>query len=184
MKRSSNINKSTFDKVRATLPFVFFGGIFAYSVYEPKTEGYIFKDDEHCKNSNPEMAEQCDIAYQDALARAELNAPKYSSSQSCQSEFSDDCYYSSSYNSYIPRMNSFFYTNDLSGLKQTQKTYFSEPLYRYRSGYYSGSGTSYGTKIGQSMSMNTDSIKSSSGTIGKVMSRGGFGQSISRSLGG
>ncbi|HAS6166006.1 TPA: DUF1190 domain-containing protein [Vibrio vulnificus] len=185
MKRSSNVKKSSFEKIMPAIPYVLFGGFFAYTVYEPETEGYIFKDADHCKRNNPEFGAQCDLAYQEALARAEYSAPKYSWSQACRSEFSDDeCHYSSVYHSYIPRMNSFFYTSDTSGLKNSSKSFFSEPLYRYKHGYYSGSGVSYGSTLGKAVNINTSSLKSSGGTIGKVMSRGGFGHSVSVSRGG
>ncbi|MBE4617282.1 DUF1190 domain-containing protein [Vibrio navarrensis] len=187
MKRSANVKKSSFDKVLPAIPYLLVGGVAAYSFYEPKTEGYIYRDSEQCKRNHPGYFEQCELAYKEALARAEFSAPRYQSESECKREFgydSDDCYYSSTYHSYMPRMSSFFYTRDTSGLTSRSSAFFSQPLYRYRSGYYSGDGVSYGTKLGQAMKINTSSIKSSGGTIGKVMSRGGFGKSVSISRGG
>lgn len=90
MKRSSNVKRSSMDKslkLGKIIPFAAFGGIFFLATQESKTEGYIFSDADECKSNSPEFSEQCDIAYQEALARAERNAPRYNNEFECENDF-------------------------------------------------------------------------------------------------
>ncbi|MCG9776051.1 DUF1190 domain-containing protein, partial [Vibrio diabolicus] len=132
MKRSSNVKRSSMDKslkLGKIIPFAAFGGIFFFATQESKTEGYIFSDADECKSNSPEFSEQCDIAYQEALARAERNAPRYNNEFECENDFyEDDCYYSSSSRAYVPHFGGFFYSRALSGLKGYNKSYYSEPM--------------------------------------------------------
>ena len=189
MKRSSNVKRSSMDKsfkIARIIPFAAFGGIFYLATQESTTEGAIYLDASECQSSEPGFSEQCDIAYQEAMARAEQNAPRYTSEHECENDFyQDDCYYSSSYHSYVPFVSGFFFSRALSNLKGYNKSYYSEPMYRYKSKYYNGAGQFYGSYRNQSTKVATSRLnKSGGGTIGRAMSRGGFGKAVSVSHGG
>ena len=110
------------------------------------------------KNS-PEFSEQCDIAYQEALARAERNAPRYNNEFECENDFyEDDCYYSSSSRAYVPHFGGFFYSRALSGLKGYNKSYYSEPMYRYKSKFYNGAGQFFGSYRNQPTKVATSNL--------------------------
>ncbi|HHF3041206.1 TPA: DUF1190 domain-containing protein [Vibrio diabolicus] len=189
MKRSSNVKRSSMDKslkLGKIIPFAAFGGIFFFATQESKTEGYIFSDADECKSNSLEFSEQCDIAYQEALARAERNAPRYNNEFECENDFyEDDCYYSSSSRAYVPHFGGFFYSRALSGLKGYNKSYYSEPMYRYKSKFYNGAGQFFGSYRNQPTKVATSNLnKRGGGTIGRAMSRGGFGKAVSVSRGG
>ncbi|HDM8222056.1 TPA: DUF1190 domain-containing protein [Vibrio campbellii] len=189
MKRSSNVKRSSMDKsfkVGRVIPFVAFGGIFFLATHESKTEGYIYTDADECKSDIPEFSEQCEIAYQEAMARAEENAPRYNNEFECEDDFyEDDCYYSSRHRSYVPNFGGYFFSRAVSGLSGYNKSYYSEPMYRYKSKYYNGAGQFYGSYRNQSTKVATSNLnKRGGGTIGRAMSRGGFGKAVSVSRGG
>lgn len=189
MKRSSNVKRSSMDKsfkVSRLIPFAAFGGIFYLATQESTTEGAIYLDASECKASEPGFSEQCDIAYQEAKERAEQNAPRYTTEHECENDFyQDDCYYSSRYNSYVPFASGFFFSRALSNLSGYNKSYYSEPMYRYKSKYYNGAGQFYGSYRNQPTSVASSRLnKRGGGTIGQVMSRGGFGKAVSGSRGG
>lgn len=79
----------------------------------------------------------------------------------------------------------FFYSRSLSGLKGYNKSYYSEPMYRYKSKFYNGAGQFFGSYRNQPTKVATNSLnKRGGGTIGRAMSRGGFGKAVSVSRGG
>lgn len=173
-------------KLGKIIPFAAFGGIFFLATQESKTEGYIFSDADECKSNSPEFSEQCDIAYQEALARAERNAPRYNNEFECENDFyEDDCYYSSSSRAYVPHFGGFFYSRSVNDLKGYNKSYYSEPMYRYKSKFYNGAGQFFGSYRNQSTKVATSNLnKRGGGTIGRAKSRGGFGKAVSVSRGG
>ncbi|WP_159654263.1 DUF1190 domain-containing protein [Vibrio atypicus] len=185
MKRSSNVQRPSMEKALGkAFPFVMFGGFMIFSQYESKTEGAIYYDANECQDNNPEEAQQCELAYQDAMDEAERSAPRYKTERECEYDFrEDDCYYSSRYFSYIPRMSGFFYSTDLDDFDGYKKRYYSQPMYRFKKGYYSGTGSFYGSHRVQTVKMSSGSLRKG-GTIGKAMSRGGFGKAVSSSRGG
>ncbi|MDW2266116.1 hypothetical protein R7070_25625, partial [Vibrio sp. 1557] len=70
-------------------------------------------------------------------------------------------------------------------LKGYNKSYYSEPMYRYKSKFYNGAGQFFGSYRNQSTKVATSSLnKRGGGTIGRAMSRGGFGKAVSVSRGG
>ena len=189
MKRSSNVQRPSMEKsLGKAFPFVMFGAFSAFmffSQYESETEGAIYLDDNECKNNNPEQAEQCELAYQEAVEEAERSAPKYKTERECEYDFrEDDCYYSSRYFAYLPRMSGYYYTTDLDDFDGYKKRYYSQPMYRYKKGYYSGSGQFFGSHRVRSVTMTSNSLRKGGGTIGSAMSRGGFGKAVSSSRGG
>ncbi|CAK4067364.1 DUF1190 domain-containing protein [Vibrio sp. 16] len=186
MKRSSNVQRPSMEKaIGKAFPFVMFGTFMVFSQYESKTEGAIYLDSNECKNNNLEQAEECELAYQEALAEAERTGPKYKTERECEYDFrEDDCYYSSRYFSYIPRMGGYYYSTDLDDFDGYKKRYYSQPMYRYKKGYYSGSGQFFGSHRITPVTLASTSLKKGGGTIGSAMSRGGFGKAVSSSRGG
>ncbi len=189
MKRSSNVKRSSMDKsfkVGRLIPFAAFGGIFFLATQQPQTEGTIYRDVNECESSEVEFSEQCSIAYQEAMAKAEQNAPRYSTEYECKNDFNqDDCYYSSRYHAYVPFVTGFFFSRAVSNLNGYSKSYYSEPMYRYKSKYYNGEGQFYGAHRNQPTKVATSRLnKRAGGTVGRAMSRGGFGQAVSVSHGG
>ncbi|CZF86451.1 DUF1190 domain-containing protein [Grimontia marina] len=181
MKRSQNVIRPTMDKAAKVIPFAFVGGI-SGCFFEPETEGFVFQSAQDCARSFPDQIEECRIAYQDALQDAAQSAPRYNNEYECEIDFSDGC---DRYNNwYIPAMAGFFFANMLDDdyFKKKKKRYYSKPLYGYRGKYYSGDGNFYSSSSNKSVKVSTSSITKpkSSGTIGQVMSRGGFGKSVSR----
>jgi uncharacterized protein YgiB involved in biofilm formation len=173
-------------KFARIIPFAAFGGIFFFATQESQTEGAIYLDANECKSSEPEFSEQCDIAYKEAMARAEQNAPRYTTEYECENDFyQDDCYYSSRYHSYVPFVSGFFFSHALSNLKGYNKSYYSEPMYRYKSKYYNGTGQFYGSYRNQPTKVASSRLNQrGGGTVGRAMSRGGFGKAVSVSHGG
>ena len=173
-------------KVGRIIPFVAFGGIFFLATHESKTEGYIYTDADECKSDAPEFSEQCEIAYQEAIARAEENAPRYNNEYECEDDFyEDDCYYSSRHRSYVPFMGGYFFSRAVSGLSGYNKSYYSEPMYRYNSNAYNGAGQfPRSTRKPPTQGATSNLNKRGGGTIGRAMSRGGFGKAVSVSRGG
>ena len=50
-------------------------------------EASVFKDVNDCANQNPTLEQECRAAYEEALAKAEKTAPKYTSKRDCEIEF-------------------------------------------------------------------------------------------------
>ncbi len=189
MKRSSNVKRSSMDKsfkVGRLIPFAAFGGVFFLATQQSQTEGNIYLDADECKSSEPEFSDQCDIAYKDALEKAEQNAPRYTTEYECENDFNqDDCYYSSRYHSYVPFVSGFFFSRAINNISGYNKSYYSEPMYRYRSKYYNGDGQFYGSYRNQPTKVATSRLNQrAGGTVGRAMSRGGFGKAVSVSHGG
>ncbi len=79
----------------------------------------------------------------------------------------------------------FFYSRSVNDLKGYNKSYYSEPMYRYKSKFYNGAGQFFGSYRNQSTKVATSNLnKRGGGTIGRAMSRGGFGKAVSVSRGG
>lgn len=86
---------------------------------------------------------------------------------------------------YVPHFGGFFYSRSVNDLKGYNKSYYSEPMYRYKSKFYNGAGQFFGSYRNQSTKVATSNLnKRGGGTIGRAMSRGGFGKAVSVSRGG
>ncbi|WP_232313098.1 DUF1190 domain-containing protein [Enterovibrio coralii] len=165
------------------MPFTFVGGI-SGCFFEPQTEGFVFQNAQECSNAFPEEVAQCQVAYKDAVEDAAQDAPRYQSQYACESDFQEGCERYGSW--FIPALAGFFFANALDDdyFKKKKKRYYSKPVYRYRGGLYSSDGAKLAGSFGKPAKVSSSSTKKSGGTIGNVMSRGGFGKSVSSSRGG
>ncbi|MBE1275187.1 DUF1190 domain-containing protein [Enterovibrio baiacu] len=179
-KRSSNVKRSAMNKAAKVIPFAFVGGI-SGCFFEPETEGFVFENPRQCGNSFPEQMEECEIAYQEALRDAAESAPRYYNQQECEMDFLDGCQRYSSF--FIPALAGYFFARGLDDdyFKRKKKRYYSQPLYRYRGKFFSGDGKSYGNVANKAVNVSSSTINRKGGTVGQVMSRGGFGKSVSSS---
>ncbi len=194
MKRSSYVDRPSMTKtIVKCAPFAAFGGVFLYAMFGNKTDGAIYLDDSECARHETGYLKECTMAYQDAIKQAEETAPRYHDKDDCEDEFRrGQCFYDEDSRQFSPTMTGFFFTTDVDDFKQYRhKGYYSEAMYSYRRGYYSSTGYFYANNrrdtVRLSNSVITDATKSRTklknrgGTIGRAMSRGGFGKSVSTS---
>ncbi len=146
-------------------------------------EAEVFTSLEDCKVSNPEMAAECEKAYQSAMAESAKSGPKYTSSSSCEAEFGRyNCVpYNRGGNSwFMPALAGFMFARAFDN----NDRYYSTPVYTsyHRHSPFYGqwtgpSGGTYGSVSRRKMSVSKDAFKPKP-AVTKTMSRGGFGSKV------
>ena len=139
-----------------------------------------------CIDDTVMSVEQCRVAYQDALNESERIGPKYSSEQSCESEFGDDQCRRNSFGSFTPIMAGYLFANSLWDNDNRRYLASHNPVYRYFrpfSPLHNKLVTADGEIIGDDdegkFKMKKKSLKRKP-SVTKTVSRGGFG-SVARS---
>ncbi len=90
-KRSKTINLNNMRKSFSVKPLALgVAAIFLSACGEKQQEAAVFTSIDDCTNSNPEFAEKCKTAYEDALKEAERTGPKYNNQRDCESEFGNN----------------------------------------------------------------------------------------------
>ncbi|BBG59936.1 Protein of uncharacterised function (DUF1190) [Providencia rustigianii] len=94
MKRTKDINQSAFRKswrsYRLAPVAVAVSAVFMLSACEESDETVsLYTNAQDCSQANPSQAEQCTIAYNNALNEAAKTAPKYATQEDCIAEFGE-----------------------------------------------------------------------------------------------
>lgn len=94
MKRTKNINQSAFRKswrsYRMAPVAVAVSAVFMLSACEESDETVsLYTNAQDCSQANPSQAEQCTLAYNNALQEAAKTAPKYETQADCIAEFGE-----------------------------------------------------------------------------------------------
>ena len=108
-----------------------------------------------CTDANPEFAEKCKTAYDDAVKEAERTGPKYNSQRDCESEFGNNrCRMLCSRESgsfFMPFMAGYMLSNLMS-----PRGYYSQPMFTsnarnssYRNRWVGADGYDFGDQSTQ-----------------------------------
>ncbi|MGL6161068.1 DUF1190 domain-containing protein [Microbulbifer sp.] len=142
-----------------------------------KEEVKVVSSIEDCVSNTSLDEQQCEAAYQKALAEAERTGPKYPGRAQCETEF-DSCQRTGS-GVWMPLMTGFMIGSMLNN-RDYHSGYYN-PVYRYsrpHSSYYNRIMTADGTVIGRygkgSYSVDRSAMKPKP-TVTRTVSRGGFG---------
>lgn len=143
---------------------------------EPEQDVLIVNSVEDCIDNTSLSAEQCEVAYEKALAEAHRTAPRYRSQSQCESEFGYEQCYQTGNNFFVPFMAGWMVSSLLNN-----NNYAYNPVYHYRSGSSSHRDrlmTSDGSIIGRagkrSYKVSGSNLKPKP-TVTRTVSRGGFG---------
>lgn len=129
-----------------------------------------------CANNTKLTLQECEAAYQKALAASEKTAPKYATENQCEAEFGADQCTKGRTGSFMPFMTGFL----VSSLLDFSRNYFN-PVYQYR-----GPGAAHGrimTPHGQILGpaghrrykVRNETLTKPIPTVQRTVSRGGFG---------
>lgn len=94
MKRTKNINQDAFRKswrsYRLAPVAIAVSAVFMLSACEESDETVsLYTNAQDCSQANPSQAEQCTLAYNNALQEAAKTAPKYATQEDCIAEFGE-----------------------------------------------------------------------------------------------
>lgn len=67
------------------------GVFFVLALRGCKEEVGLYPDASDCQRDNPPCGDSCETAYQRALARVDVDAPRYASAADCQDDFGGEC---------------------------------------------------------------------------------------------
>jgi uncharacterized protein YgiB involved in biofilm formation len=189
MKRSQNISLDFMRKAPSkvfTKGFAFnslaLGIAVALTGCSQTEQVKIVKTVEDCVASTELTVEECEVAYQRALAEAERTGPKYNSANACEAEFGyGQCQRSSSGGFFMPFMAGYMVS---SLMNHSQQVY--NPVYHYQGSNSSNRNrimTADGSILGQnsngSYTTNKSSVSERKPTVSRTVSRGGFGSTAS-----
>ncbi|MGS2721928.1 DUF1190 family protein [Paraglaciecola aestuariivivens] len=184
IKRSQTINLSTMRKCFSVKPLALGVAAICLSACGNKQEATVYTSVEDCTDANPEFAQQCQTAYQDALVEAERTGPKYNSKNDCEAEFGNNqCHVvqnsSGSGSFFMPFMAGYMLSNLMS-----PRGYYSQPMFtsyspysHYRHRWIGADGYDFGDYRRRNMRVSEKALKPKP-TVTKTMSRGGFGSSV------
>ncbi len=182
-KRSANINLARMRKAVSPKPLALgVATVMLSGCGDDREQAMVFTNLDDCVNQLPEQAEQCQLAYQSALAEAERTAPKYNSQSSCEYEFgANQC---TSYRAdngsswFMPFMAGYM----LSSLSSPR--YYSTPMftsyspyssYRYR--WIGADGKDFGDFRKRNLKVSKKAFAPKP-TVSRTIKRGGFGSSV------
>ena len=149
---------------------------------EEQQAATIYTNADECTAANPQLAEQCQAAYQQALAEAARTGPKYNTQQDCEVDFgSSQCHNvrNESGSFFMPFMAGYMLSNLLSPSGyQSQPMYTSySPYSSYRYRWVGTDGYDFGDSRRRSVNVDKDVFKPKP-TVAKTISRGGFGSTV------
>ncbi len=178
MKRSQTIHLTRLRKAERSFPVKpVVLGIAAASIVGcgNSNEAYIYKSLDECFTAYPSKWQQCNNAYQQALARSRRDGKKFNDRDDCELEYGQQsCEYNAGV--YIPAMTGFMFSPYYS--RGYSPVYSSN--YRH-SPYYGRWGTLDGDYYPRSINTASSSVKPKRKVTmtKKTISRGGFGSSVS-----
>lgn len=189
MKRTQNINlnamrksspqsraKPSQQRIKKTTPLTLAIAAILGGCAQPTQEALVVKSPEECAQLTPNSLEECEAAYQKAVAEAERTGPKYSQQAACEAEFGPE---------QCGRTSSGFFTPFITGylvsslLNSGGNSY--NPVYHYqgRGSNYNKIMTADGHVLGRSgasrYKVPEKYIKKPMPTVKRTVSRGGFG---------
>nr|WP_086938494.1 DUF1190 family protein [Thaumasiovibrio occultus] len=191
MKRSTQVNLARYRKswrYFSIAPIT--AAVLAGCSGDPETKAVIYKSLDDCQSENPTRAEQCEIAYVNALLEAQRTAPKYASIEDCEADFGKEACVSmanaglpqasasSNQSWFMPAMAGFMFARMLN-----DRRYYSQPMYyssvpssRYYDTWSSADGHRYGSSKGSARTVTVTSRDlEPKPTVARTISRGGFG---------
>ncbi len=188
MKRTQSINLERMRKRRIS-PYSFkplalaVAAITLVACSSNTREAKIYKNVAHCVDDNPELEQECEVAYQQALAQSARSGPKYSREAICFEEFGpNNCVPYAAPNGqnwFMPAVAGFMLAQALD-----RRSYVSSPLYTSYSpfsplyGRWSTvDGNSYGKQRYGSIRVGEDAFKPKP-AVTRTISRGGFGSTV------
>jgi uncharacterized protein YgiB involved in biofilm formation len=181
-KRSKSINIASMRKSFSVKPLALGVAAIFLSACGDKQEAAVFTNINDCTDANPEFAEKCKTAYDDALKEAQRTGPKYNSQRDCESEFGNNrcnVVRNESGSFFMPFMAGYMLSNLMS-----PRGYYSQPMFTsnarnssYRNRWVGADGYDFGDNRRRSMRVSEKSLKPKP-TVTKTMSRGGFGSSV------
>ncbi|MFQ3197045.1 MAG: hypothetical protein ACI8R9_000491 [Paraglaciecola sp.] len=182
LKRSAHINLSRMRKGFSVKPLALGVAAVLLSACGQNTEkATVYTGVDDCVNQNPEQAETCKAAYQEAVEEAQRTGPKYASRQICEEEFGpNQCNYqrSNSGSFFMPLMAGYMLSNLLSPGYQSQPMFTSYSRSSpYRNRWMGADGSDYGDYRNSKMNVDKEALKAKP-TVSKTISRGGFGSSV------
>ena len=182
IKRSKSINLSSMRKSFSVKPLALGVAAIFLSACGDKQEAEVFTSVNDCTDANPEFAEKCKTAYEDAVREAERTGPKYDSQRDCESEFGNNqcrVVQRESGSFFMPFMAGYMLSNLMS-----PRGYYSQPMFTsysrnssYRNRWIGADGYDFGDNRRRTMKVSEKSLKPKP-TVTKTMSRGGFGSSV------
>jgi uncharacterized protein YgiB involved in biofilm formation len=184
MKRSRSINLTHMRKnigVFSLKPLALCMAVFFTGCESNEQQADIFKNLEECKSTYPDLSAQCDMAFNEALKKAEDTGPKYKTLDDCVAEFgADRCSphtHSDGSNWFMPAMAGFMLARALDN----NQRYNTAPMFtssNYSSPYYNRwttvDGNSYGDFHNRQVRTRADVFRPQP-RVTKTMERGGFG---------
>lgn len=180
MKRTRHIDLGRMRKVAGrgfSMRPLAFGVAAALAGCAQKEEVKVVASVEDCSANTSLDEQQCEAAYQRALAEAERTGPKYANREQCESEFTNCQHTASGF--WMPLMAGFMVGSMLNDRDHRYGYY--NPVYRYSrpySSHYNRIMTADGTVIGKygksSYSVDSSAMKPKP-TVTRTVSRGGFG---------
>ena len=181
-KRSQTINLANMRKSFSVKPLALGVTAILLSACGDKQEATVFTSIDECTDANPEFAEKCKTAYEDALQEAERTGPKYNSQRDCESEFGNNqcrVVQQGSSSFFMPFMAGYMLSNLMS-----PRGYYSQPMFTsysryspYRNRWIGADGYDFGDQRRRNMRVSEKALKPKP-TVTKTMSRGGFGSSV------
>lgn len=181
-KRSKSINLSVMRKSFSVKPLALGVAAIFLSACGDEQKATVFTTVDECTDANPEFAQKCQTAYEDALREAERTGPKYNTQSDCESEFGhNQCrvVQRDSGSFFMPFMAGYMLSNLMS-----PRGYYSQPMFTsysryspYRNRWIGADGYDFGDYRRRNMRVSEKALKPKP-TVTKTMSRGGFGSSV------
>ncbi|HEQ1858058.1 TPA: DUF1190 family protein [Providencia alcalifaciens] len=210
MKRTKNINQSAFRKswrsYRLAPVAVAVSAVFMLSACEESDETVsLYTNAQDCSQANPSQAEQCTLAYNNALNEAAKTAPKYATQEDCVAEFGESmctqapaqagiagtstpatgepaAQQQSSGSMWMPLMMGYMMGRMMGGSAPSQPLFSSKnPASPANGKFVDATGKSYGPAVagGRSMSVPKTAMAPKPPTTSTV-TRGGFGDTVNK----
>lgn len=192
MKRSQSINLKRMRKISgvfALKPLALCMAVFFTGCESNEQQADIFKTLDECKTTYPDLSAQCDMAFNEALKKAEDTAPKYKTIEDCIIDFGPErCtpYKSADGNSwFMPAMAGFMLARALDD----NRRYNTAPMFTssinsspYYNRWTTVDGNTYGDYRNRQVRTNTDVFRPQP-RITKTIERGGFGSKAAAASG-
>lgn len=181
-KRSKTINLSKMRKAFSAKPLALGVASVFLSACGGNDQAVVYRTVDECKTDNPEQAQACELAYQEALEEAQRTGPKYATQAVCENEFGYNQCYQANTNSgsfFMPLMAGYMLGNLMSSGR-----YYSQPMYtsysrysplRYR--WMTADGYDYGDMRRKYVRTNSSTFKPKP-AVNRTIKRGGFGSSV------
>lgn len=181
-KRSAHINLNRMRKEFLPKPIAIGIASVFLAACGDKEEAIIYKNAADCASQNPEFAQQCETAYQQALEEAERTGPKYNTRNDCEAEFgSNQCrnVQNQSGSFFMPFMAGYMLSNLLSPNPYRYQPMFTSysPYSPFRYRWIGAGGYDYGDLRQTKYRVRPDAFKPKP-AVTKTMQRGGFGSSV------